>query len=87
MRVFEIATPDGRKVRHAAEDVVQAKSRLVPGYSVSGEVIGADEGLDGGYVIPLQPGESPLAILLKLYGDDLLAWLGGHGFQPVSNGD
>lgn len=81
MRVFEIATPDGRRIRHEAADAEQATARLHAGYRVTGEVVGAGEGLSGGYVIPAGKGESPLATLLKLHGAELLTWLAEHGFE------
>ena len=80
MRIFEIATPDGRRVRHSAEDVAAATGKLLPGYSVAGEVSGADDAMRGGFVIPAAQGESPLAVLLRLYGPDLETWLAATGY-------
>jgi hypothetical protein len=80
MRLFEIATPDGRRVRHSAADPVAAASKLLPGYTVAGEVIGADANGAGGFVIPAGQGESPLAVLLRLYGADMHDWLRTQGF-------
>lgn len=83
MRVFEIVTPDDRRVRHPAADPQDAAAKLLAGYSVAGEVIGADQAMRGGFVVPIGQGESPLAVLLKLYGKDLEAWLDERGYKPA----
>ena len=79
MRVFEIATPDGRKVRHKAESVEAAKASLLRGYSVSGEVLGADPDMTGGFVVMIG-GKSMLAVLLECHGDDMSKWLESQGY-------
>lgn len=79
MKIFEITTPDGRKVRHAAKDAADAASRLMPGYAVTGEVLGADGELLGGYVLPIGA-KSLLGELLERHGDELLAWLTARVF-------
>ena len=83
MRLFEIATPDGRRVRHPATDPAAAAAKLLPGYTVAGEVIGADANGAGGFVIPAGQGESPLAVLLRLYGADLHDWLRSQGYAKL----
>ena len=83
MRLFEIATPDGRRVCHAAADQATAAAKLLPGYTVAGEVIGAGTDQTGGWVVPAGQGESPLAVLLRLYGADLHDWLRSQGYAKL----
>lgn len=82
MKVFEIAAPDGRRVRHppTALDADAYAKTLQAGYTVAGEVIGAGADLSGGWVVPAGQGESPLAVLLRLYGADMRDWLRTQGF-------
>ena len=84
MKVFEITTPDGRKVRHSAESLDAAKAKLLPGYSVSGEVLGADVNMDGGYVLPIG-GKSLLAELLERHGDEMGEWLKSKGYVKANS--
>ncbi len=71
-------------MRHEAPTPDVARARLLPGYALLGEVVGATRSLMtdqwvGGYLVPIEAGESPLAALLKMYGADLVAWLELHG--------
>jgi hypothetical protein len=74
MNVFEITTPDGRKVRHKATNLAAAKAPLIAGYAVTGIVYGAADDMSGGYVAPAE-GKSLMALLLEHHGDELKAWL------------
>ena len=83
MKVFEVSTPDGRRLRHQHESLEAAQKAMLPGYAVTGEVFGADL-LDnrGGYVRPIG-GKSLLAVLIEHHADELLTWLRDNGFQQT----
>lgn len=87
MRVFEITTPDTRKVRHVGETAEAVQAKLLPGYTVTGEVVAYQPDMSGGYVIPIGGGESPLAALLKMHGADMRAWLKAEGVVFAAKGD
>ena len=74
MKVFEIAAPDGRRVRYVAESIEAARASLVAGYELMGEVFGADDKNAGGWLVPVG-GKSLMGLLLEHHGDELLAWL------------
>jgi len=52
VRLYEIRTPDGRSIRQLRD---LTKDRLLEGYSIVGEVFGADSEKRGGYVQSLVP--------------------------------
>jgi hypothetical protein len=81
MRVFEVFTPDGRKVRHLSETREGLAARLEAGYAIGAEVYGADEHGAGGYATATN-GKSLMAVLLEAHGDELLAWLASKGYEP-----
>jgi hypothetical protein len=76
-RLFEVETPDGRKVRHRYTSSGALQKMLQPGYRVVAEVFGA--GIDGreGLVEPI--GQSTMKTLLAAHGDELLAFLAERG--------
>ncbi len=83
MKLFEIKTPDGRYIRHEHENIAAARKALLPGYDVTGEVIGAHSDHYGGFVQPIGDGaKSLLAALLAHGGDEMKAWLAHQGFEP-----
>ena len=78
-KVFEIICPDGvRRVRHRGASQEDMRRRLQPGYSIAGEVFGANADDTGGFVsVPGAP--SMLKALLEANGDDLIAFLAERG--------
>ncbi|HZT90293.1 MAG TPA: hypothetical protein VFA12_20300 [Stellaceae bacterium] len=82
MRFFEIQTPDGRIVRHQAE---QNPTNLTPGYVVTGEFVAAYPDGNGLSFSPPLPdvdpagkkvtGYSLMGALLARFGDELGQWL------------
>jgi hypothetical protein len=84
-RWFETSTPDNRLVRHRAASLDALRKALLLNYTVTAEVFGAsDQGL-GGFVASIGPGaKSTMSGLLAAHGDELLAWLAGHGVGPTA---
>jgi hypothetical protein len=76
-KLFELAAPDGRKLRHRHASAEALSRSLQPGYSIVGQVHGAsDDGL-GGFVAGAN--SNMMKVLLEAYGSDLLAWLPEQG--------
>ena len=50
-RWFEVEAPDHRKIRHRHASPEALAAQLLPGYSVVGEVFGADEQGRGGFSV------------------------------------
>jgi len=82
---FEVRTPDGRLVRHRAVSLDALRKSLLPNYVCVAEVFGAsDQGL-GGFAVSISPGaKSTMSGLLAAHGDELLAWLAGHGVKSTA---
>jgi hypothetical protein len=80
---FEVSCPDGRKVRHRGSSSESLQRTLHPGYRVVGQVFGHDEDGSGGFV-SMSGAPSMLKALLESHGDELLAWLAGHGVGPTA---
>jgi hypothetical protein len=77
---LEIRAPDGRVLRQFHKSVDVAREALLPGYEVTGEVIGS------GVVSPVGPGtRSFMTSLLDVSGGELLAFLEKHGLQLVAH--
>jgi hypothetical protein len=76
-RLFEVACPDGRIVRHRHESAGALQKALQPGYRVVAEVFGAGADHKGGMVEPI--GQSTMKTLLAAHGDELIAFLAEHG--------
>lgn len=74
MKLFEIKTPDGRRLRQHYETAVDAGAKLLPGYEVAGEVFLADADGNGGFLSPVK-GQTLMGALLEAHGDELLAYL------------
>jgi hypothetical protein len=72
---FEVATPDGRKVRHRGASFEFLQKALQPGYRIVGQVFGADENGTGGFIS--QPGF--LTAILQAYEGELVEWLASRG--------
>jgi len=71
-KLFEVRTPDGRTVRHRHHSSEALRASLLPGYTVAGEVFGADEQGRGGFSVASNHG--------------LIAFLSAHGLK-VSPGE
>ena len=82
-RLFEVETPDCRRVRHHHATADSLQKMLQPGYKVVAEVFGAGNDGKGGLVEPL--GQSTMKTLLTVHGDELLAFLAKHGI--ISNSE
>jgi hypothetical protein len=79
-RLFLVKTPHGGQVRHKARTIEELRARLLPGYTVHGEIFGANDAGEGGVVAAIEPtGPSILEGLLQAHGKDLEAWLAERG--------
>jgi hypothetical protein len=81
IRLFLVNTPHHlHQVRHKARTVEVLRSRLLPGYTIEGEIFGANDAGEGGVVAAIEPtGPSIMAGLLAAFGDELLAFLAERG--------
>jgi hypothetical protein len=55
-RLFEVETPDHRTIRHRHCSPEALAAQLLPGYTVAGEVFGADEQGRGGFSVAANHG-------------------------------
>jgi hypothetical protein len=80
-RLFLVNTPHAlHQVRHKAANVEVLRSRLLPGYTVQGEIFGANDDGTGGVVAAIEPtGPSIMTGLLAAFGDELIAFLASRG--------
>jgi hypothetical protein len=80
-RLFEVETPDGRRVRHRYASADGLQKMLQPGYKVVAQVFGA--GIDGkdGLVEPI--GQSTMKTLLAAHGDELIVFLAERGIRAA----
>jgi hypothetical protein len=80
-RLFLVNTPHHlHQVRHKASSVEALRTRLLPGYTVEGEIFGATDAGEGGVVAAIEPkGPSIMAGLLAAFGGELEAWLAQRG--------
>ena len=80
-RLFLVNTPhDRRQVRHKARTLEALRSRLLPEYTIEGEIFGANDAGEGGVVAAIEPkGPSIMAGLLLAHGAELLKFLEAHG--------
>jgi hypothetical protein len=80
-RLFLVNTPHHlHQVRHKARTVESLRSRLLPGYTIQGEIFGANDAGEGGVVAAIEPtGPSIMAGLLAAFGGELEAWLAERG--------
>jgi hypothetical protein len=85
-RLFLVNTPrDHHQVRHKARTLEELRSRLLPGYTIHGEIFGANDAGEGGVVAAIEPkGPSLMKGLLDAFGDELIAFLAERGIgNPV----
>jgi hypothetical protein len=80
-RLFEVATPDNRRVRHRYASADGLQKMLQPGYKIVAEVFGAGNDGNGGMVEPL--GQSTMKTLLAVRGDELIAFLAERGIKSI----
>jgi rhodanese-related sulfurtransferase len=81
-KLFEVMCPDGRRVRHRAASLAAQGKSLLPNYTITAEIFGADENGDGGFVAAIGA-KSTMAGMLMASGEELLAFLEAHGV-PVA---
>jgi hypothetical protein len=81
-RLFEVETPDERKVRHRYASAGGLQKMLQPGYRVVAEVFGAGIDGKGGLVEPI--GQSTMKTLLAVHGDELIAFLAERGIKSIT---
>jgi hypothetical protein len=82
-KLFEVVCPDGvRKVRHRAASFEGLRKKLQPGYSIVGQVFGANADDTGGFAASIgSDGKKSNMMdgLLQAHGDILLEWLAQRG--------
>jgi hypothetical protein len=79
-RLFLVKTPNGGQIRHRAVSIEALRSKLLPGYTIHGEIFGANDAGAGGVVSDINPsGPSIMEGMLLAHGDDLLKFLEKHG--------
>jgi hypothetical protein len=81
-RLFEVETPDGRRVRHRYANADGLQKILQPNYRVVAEVFNAGIDGKGGMVEPL--GQSTMKTLLAVHGDELIAFLAERGIKSIT---
>jgi hypothetical protein len=74
-KLFEIVCPDGRKVRHRGASQEDVQRRLQSGYTIVGQVHGADADGNGGFI----PRPGFLTAMLEAYEGELIAFLAARG--------
>jgi hypothetical protein len=81
-RLFQVTTPDMRKVRHRHRSAEDLQRTLLPGYVVTGEAFGSAADGTGG-VVAATDGTVPslMASLLRSHGKELIAYIEGNGFE------
>jgi hypothetical protein len=82
-RLFLVNTPHHlHQVRHRAPSIEALRSRLLPGYTIEGEIFGANDDGSGGVVAAINPtGPSIMKGLLLAHGPELLEYLAQHGIS------
>jgi hypothetical protein len=80
-RLFLVNTPHQlHQVRHKARTIEELRARLLPGYTIAGEIFGSNDDGTGGVVAAIEPtGPSIMAGLLAAFGGELEAWLAQRG--------
>ena len=81
-KLFETVCPDGRKVRHRHHSFEALRKELQPGYSVAGQVFGANADDTGG-IVSMPGAPSMLKALLESHGDELVAFLAERGIKAA----
>jgi hypothetical protein len=84
-RLFLVNTPHHlHQVRHKAANVESLRSRLLPGYTIEGEIFGANDAGEGGVVAAIEPkGPSIMAGLLQAFGGELITFLKERGIKAA----
>ena len=77
-RLLEVMAPDGRRLRHRANSYAALQRTLLPAYKITGEIFGADENDQGGFVASLTQSPNALENMLAAYGPSLKRWLEGQ---------
>jgi chromosome segregation ATPase len=80
-RLFEVETPDGRRVRHRYASPDGLQKILQPNYRVVAEVFAAGVDGKGGMVEPL--GHSTMKTFSSVHGDELIAFLSERGIKAA----
>jgi hypothetical protein len=86
-RLFQVSTPHNlHYVRHKASSVEVLRARLLPGYTIHGEIFGANDAGEGGVVAAIEPKcPSIMAGLLAAFGDELITYLAKRGIvSPIA---
>jgi hypothetical protein len=76
-KLFEVVAPDGRKIRHRGASLEDVRRRLQVGYTVAGQVHGADDNGNGGFI----PRPGFLTAMLEAYNGEFEAWLAERGVK------
>jgi septal ring factor EnvC (AmiA/AmiB activator) len=79
-KLFEVVCPDGRKVRHRGASQEDVRRRLQVGYTVAGQVHGADADGNGGFI----PRPGFLTAMLEAYEGEFIEWLEARGISGNS---
>ena len=79
-KLFEVAAPDGRRVRHRGASQEDVRRRLQFGYALVGQVHGADADGIGGFV----PRPGFLTAMLEAYEGELIEWLEARGLSVAA---
>jgi hypothetical protein len=74
-KLFEIIGPDGRKVRHRGASQEDVQRRLQVGYTVAGQVHGADADGNGGFI----PRSGFMTAMLQAYESEFIEFLEARG--------
>ena len=78
-KLFAVKCPDGRVVRHRGASQEDVRRRLQVGYTVAGQVFGADADGNGGFV----PQRGFLTAVLEAYESELVEWLEARGISGL----
>jgi hypothetical protein len=76
-KLYEVVCPDGRKVRHRGASQEDVQRHLQKGYTIVGQVFGADDGGNGGFI----PRPGFLTAMLEAYKGELIEFLETHGIS------
>jgi hypothetical protein len=75
-KLFLVNTPHaGHQVRHRAPSIEALRARLLAGYTVAGEIFGANDAGEGGVVAAIEPTGPSIMVGLLAHGKELEAWL------------
>jgi hypothetical protein len=82
---FEVATPDGRVIRHRAASLGALRGALLKGYTVTAEVFGASATGIGGVAAHIGSDvPTIMGALLAAHGKELETWLTSHGIKSAA---